>query len=46
MLGISSVYYSKQIDDGAKLLDALAALEFDGIELEYRVRPATLRQMG
>ena len=46
MLGISSVYYSKQIDDGAKLLDALAALEFDGIELEYRVRPETLRQMG
>lgn len=46
MLGISSVYYSKQIADGAKLLDALAALEFDGIELEYRVRPETLRQMG
>ena len=46
MLGISSVYYSKQIDDGAKLLDELAALEFDGIELEYRVRPETLRQMG
>jgi len=46
VLGISSVYYSKQIDDGAKLLDALAALEFDGIELEYRVRPETLRQMG
>ncbi len=46
MLGISSVYYSKQIDDGARLLDALAALEFDGIELEYRVRPETLRQMG
>ena len=46
MLGISSVYLSKQIDDGARLLDALAALEFDGIELEYRVRPETLRQMG
>ena len=46
MLGISSVYFSKQIDDGAKLLDELAALEFDGIELEYRVRPETLRQMG
>jgi len=46
VLGISSVYYSKQIDDGAKLLDELAALEFDGIELEYRVRPETLRQMG
>lgn len=46
MLGISSVYFSKQIEDGARLLDALAALEFDGIELEYRVRPETLRQMG
>ncbi|MHB8836292.1 MAG: sugar phosphate isomerase/epimerase family protein [Candidatus Methylomirabilia bacterium] len=46
MLGISSVYLSKQIDDGAKLLDELAGLEFDGIELEYRVRPETLRQMG
>jgi sugar phosphate isomerase/epimerase len=46
VLGISSVYYSKQIDDGARLLDALAALEFDGIELEYRVRPEALRQMG
>ena len=46
MLGISSVYYSKQIADGAKLLDELAALEFDGVELEYRVRPETLRQMG
>ncbi len=46
MLGISSVYYSKQIEDGGRLLDALAALEFDGIELEYRVRPETLRQMG
>ncbi len=46
MLGISSVYYSKQIDDGAQLLDELSALEFDGIELEYRVRPETLRQMG
>jgi sugar phosphate isomerase/epimerase len=46
VLGISSVYYSKQIDDGARLLDELAALEFDGIELEYRVRPETLRQMG
>ena len=46
MLGISSVYYSKQIDDGARLLDELAALGFDGIELEYRVRPETLRQMG
>jgi len=46
VLGISSVYFSKQIDDGAKLLDELAALEFDGIELEYRVRPETLRQMG
>ena len=46
MLGVSSVYYSKRIDDGARLLDELAALEFDGIELEYRVRPETLRQMG
>jgi sugar phosphate isomerase/epimerase len=46
VLGISSVYYSKQIDDGARLLDQLAALEFDGVELEYRVRPETLRQMG
>lgn len=46
MLGISSVYYSKQIADGARLLDELAALEFDGVELEYRVRPETLRQMG
>ena len=46
MLGISSVYYSRRIDDGAQLLDELAALEFDGIELEYRVRPETLRQMG
>ena len=46
MLGISSVYYSKQIEDGARLLDELAALEFDGVELEYRVRPETLRQMG
>jgi sugar phosphate isomerase/epimerase len=39
-------HISKQIDDGARLLDELAALEFDGIELEYRVRPETLRQMG
>lgn len=46
MLGISSVYYSKQIDDGARLLDELEALGFDGVELEYRVRPATLLQMG
>lgn len=46
MLGISSVYYSKQIADGARLFDELAALGFDGIELEYRVRPETLRQMG
>jgi sugar phosphate isomerase/epimerase len=46
VLGISSVYYSKRIDDGGRLLDELAALEFDGIELEYRVRPETLRQMG
>ena len=46
MLGISSVYYSKSITDGARLLDELAALGFDGIELEYRVRPETLRQMG
>lgn len=46
MLGISSVYYSKSIEDGGRLLDELAALEFDGIELEYRIRPETLRQMG
>jgi sugar phosphate isomerase/epimerase len=46
VLGISSVYYSKRIDDGMRLLDELAALGFDGIELEYRVRPATLLQMG
>ena len=46
MLGISSVYYSKRIADGGLLLDELAALGFDGIELEYRVRPETLRQMG
>jgi sugar phosphate isomerase/epimerase len=46
VLGISSVYYSKQITDGARLLEELAALGFDGIELEYRVRPETLRQMG
>ena len=46
MLGISSVYYSKQIAAGGQLLDELAALEFDGIELEYRVRPETFRQMG
>jgi len=46
VLGISSVYYSKRIDDGMRLLDELAALGFDGLELEYRVRPETLRQMG
>jgi sugar phosphate isomerase/epimerase len=46
VLGISSVYYSKSIEDGGRLLDELAALGFDGIELEYRVRPETLRQMG
>lgn len=46
MLGISSVYYSKRIDEGMRLLDELAALGFDGVELEYRVRPETLRQMG
>ncbi len=46
MLGVSSVYFSKQIADGARLLDELAALGFDGVELEYRVRPETLRQMG
>lgn len=46
MIGISSVYFSKRIGDGARLLDALAELDFDGIELEYRVRPETLRQMG
>jgi sugar phosphate isomerase/epimerase len=46
VLGISSVYYSKAIEDGGRLLDELAALGFDGIELEYRVRPETLRQMG
>lgn len=46
MLGISSVYRSKAIEDGGRLLDGLAALGFDGIELEYRVRPETLRQMG
>jgi sugar phosphate isomerase/epimerase len=46
MLGVSSVYFSKRIDDGGRLLDELAALEFDGVELEYRVRPETLRQMG
>jgi sugar phosphate isomerase/epimerase len=45
-LGISSVYYSKTIADGGRLLDALAALGFDGVELEYRVRAETLRQMG
>ena len=46
MLGISSVYCSKAIEDGGRLLDELAALGFDGVELEYRVRPETLRQMG
>ncbi|HWR97130.1 MAG TPA: sugar phosphate isomerase/epimerase [Candidatus Methanoperedens sp.] len=46
MLGVSSVYYSKAIEDGDRLLDELAALGFDGIELEYRIRPETLRQMG
>jgi sugar phosphate isomerase/epimerase len=46
VLGISSVYYSKQITDGGRLLDELAALGCDGVELEYRVRPETLRQMG
>ena len=46
MLGISSVYYSKAIEDGGRLLDELEALGFDGVELEYRVRPETLRQMG
>jgi sugar phosphate isomerase/epimerase len=46
VLGISSVYYSKRIADGGRLLDELAALGFDGIELEYRVRTETLRQMG
>ena len=46
MLGISSVYYSKRSTDGGRLLDELAALGFDGVELEYRVRPETLRQMG
>jgi sugar phosphate isomerase/epimerase len=46
VLGISSVYYSKLIADGARLRDALADLEFDGIELEYRVRAATFRQMN
>jgi len=46
VLGISSVYLSKRIDDGARLLDELAALEFDGVELEYRVRPEMVRQMG
>jgi sugar phosphate isomerase/epimerase len=46
VLGISSVYYSKRIADGARLLDELAALGCDGVELEYRVRPETLRQMG
>ncbi|HEY6001152.1 MAG TPA: TIM barrel protein [bacterium] len=46
MLGISSVYYSKAIADGGRLLDELAALGFDGVELEYRVRAETLRQMG
>lgn len=46
MLGISSVYYSKRVEDGGRLLDELAALGFDGVELEYRVRPETLRQMG
>lgn len=46
MLGISSVYFSKQIEDGGRLLDELAALGFDGVELEYRVRAGTLRQMG
>jgi len=46
VLGISSVYLSKQVTDGGRLLDELAALGFDGIELEYRVRPEAVRQMG
>ena len=46
LLGISSVWRSKQVVDGGALLDELAAIGCDGIELEYRVRAATLLQMA
>lgn len=45
-LGISSVWRSRQVADGGALLDELAALGCDGIELEYRVRASALAQMA
>jgi sugar phosphate isomerase/epimerase len=45
-LGISSVWRSKELVDGGALLDELSGLGFDGVELEYRVRAATLAQMA
>jgi sugar phosphate isomerase/epimerase len=46
VLGISSVWRSKLIADGGRLLDELATLGFDGVELEYRIRAEALAQMG
>jgi sugar phosphate isomerase/epimerase len=36
-VGISSVYLSKSLREGAPLVDGLLALGFDGLELEYRI---------
>jgi len=45
VVGISSVWRSRQLADGGALLDELAGLGCDGVELEYRVRAETLRAM-
>lgn len=45
LIGVSSVWRSKELTDSDRLLDELLALGFDGLELEYRVGPETLRGM-
>lgn len=44
-LGISTVYYSREVKDGERLLEKILDLGFDGLELEYRLAPETLAAM-
>jgi sugar phosphate isomerase/epimerase len=44
-LGLSTVYYSRDVKDGDRLLELILELGFDGLELEYRLAPETLAAM-
>ena len=44
-LGISTVYYSRDVRDGERLLELILDLGFHGLELEYRLGPETLAAM-